>query len=401
MTRKVPVWLLGLANLPLGVTGGVALMLTPQILAERGVPEPRIADITTLALLGTFVFFVLAPALDVGFSRRTWAIGLSVLTAVFTALAVLNFGNLETLGVWLMLGQMSALLNTSAIGGWFGSVMPKDQDGPLGAWMNVSNVVGGGATAMAGVALARAAPPVICALVLGGLNLLPLLVFALVHPPIEERRRLAESFGRFGREMLALGRDRKVLRLLALFLLPCASFALTNTLGGLGGDYHVSEALVGLVFGVGVTVAGLLGSLAVPLLAGRANPLWAYVGIGAVGGAGTLSLLVAPHTPAGFVYAAVSQNVWQAASLGMVNVIALQSIGKDNPLAATQFAVLTAACVMPIAYMQWLDGHAYGAGMLKALYLTDGGLGLAACAVMAAVLVLTRTTSLKAAAVAA
>jgi PAT family beta-lactamase induction signal transducer AmpG len=384
MARRVPVWLLGLANAPIGVTGGVALILTPEVLASRHVPEPRIADITTLGLVASFLFFLIAPVLDVRFSRRTYAIALSIATAALTAAAVLSLDNLDTLGLWLLLCLMGAQLNAAAIGGWFGSVIPKEQDTALGAWMTVANVGGGGTAAMAGILMVRTAPPIVTAAVLGGLNLVPLLVYALVHPPVEERRRLTESFGQFARDLGALVRDRSVLRLLLLFSLPCASFALTNTLGGLGADYHASEQLVGLIFGVGITIAGIFGSLAVPLLTRRAAAVWVYIGIGATGALATFTNLVLPHTAGTFIWAAISQNVWQAAALAVVNVIALQSIGKDNPLAATQFALLSAAAVCPITYMQWLDGHAYGVGKLTALYVTDGGLGIVACLLMAA-----------------
>ena len=383
MARKVPVWLLGFANLPLGIGGGVALILTPQVLAARHVPEPRIADITTLALVASTLFFIVAPVLDVRFSRRTYAIAMSILAAVATVGAVLNLNNLDTLGLWLLLGGLAVQLNFAAIGGWFGSVIPKEQDAALGAWMTVANIVGGGGTAMLGIFLVRAAPMWVAALALGSLNLLPLVVFALAHPPTEERRRLGESFGQFGRDLAALVRNGKVLRFLLLFALPCASFALTNTLGGLGADYHASEQLVATVFGVGIALAGVVGSLAVPLLTRRASPPWVYIGVGRTGAALTLLNLVLPHTPAAFIWAAISQNLWQAAALSLVSVIALESIGKDNPLAATQFALLTAASVAPITYMQWFDGHAYGAGKLTALYLTDGGLGALGCLLMA------------------
>ena len=43
----------------------------------------------------------------------------------------------------------------------------------------------------------------------------------------------------------------------------------SNTLPSLGGDYGASEAFVGVVCGVGVAVAGVLGGLAIPPLALR------------------------------------------------------------------------------------------------------------------------------------
>jgi hypothetical protein len=51
-------------------------------------------------------------------------------------------------------------------------------------------------------------------------------------------------------------------------------------------------------------------------------------------------------------------------------------------VASTQYAVLNAAMSAPIAYMQWLDGQAYGARGLTGLYLADGGLDLVACTLM-------------------
>jgi PAT family beta-lactamase induction signal transducer AmpG len=381
--RKLPVWLLGLANLPLGITGAVALLIAPQVLASRHVPETTIADITTFGLSSTIFFFLVAPILDVRFSRRTYAIAMSIAATVLTFVAVLNFSSVGLLGLWLFLAMLAANLNSAAIGGWFGSVLPSDCDAPLGAWMTFANVVGFGLTSIVGILLVHHSPLLFAAAVLGGANLLPLIIYFWVHPPVDDRRRAAETFRRFAGEVAELARRREVRRLLLLLALPCASFALTNTLGGLGGDYHASEKLIALIAGVGVTLAGVAGSLSVPVLSRRAPLLGVYLGIGFVGGLSTLSLIVLPHTAAVFVFAFVAQNVWQSAGLATGNALTLSSIGKNNPLASTQFAVLTAAMSAPITYMQWLDGQAYGAGGLARMYMTDGGLDLLACTFMA------------------
>jgi len=382
LRRKLPVWLLGLANLPLGITGAVALLVAPQVLASRHVPETTIADITTLGLSSTVFFLVVAPVLDVRFSRRTYAIAMSIAAGAATFVAVLNFASVGLLGAWLFLGMLCANLNSSAIGGWFGSVLPSEYDAPLGAWMTFANVVGFGITAILGILLVHHAPLIVAAAVLGGLNLIPLLIFAGVHPPAEDRARAVETFARFGKDLAQLARRREVRRLVLLLVLPCASFALTNTLGGLGGDYQASEKLIALIAGVGVTLAGVVGSLSVPVLSRRAPLLGVYLGIGFIGGLSTLSLIILPHTAAVFVFAFVAQNVWQSAGLATGNALTLSSIGKNNPLASTQFAVLTAAMSAPITYMQWLDGQAYGAGGLGRMYMTDGGLDLLACSLM-------------------
>ena len=384
MKRNLPVWLLGLANAPLGITGAVALLIAPQVLAARHVPETTIANITTMGLASTMVFFLVAPVLDVRFTRRTYAIAMSIAASLLTVVAVLNFSDVALLGPWLFLCMLSANLNSSAIGGWFGSVLPHEDDASLGAWMTVANVAGFGIASIVGITFVHQVGLGVAALVLGAMNLLPLLIIFSVQPPTEERRRASESFGKFGKELMQLACRRDVRRLLLLLALPCASFALTNTLGGLGGDYHASEKLIALIGGIGVTLAGIFGSLSIPILSRRFPLIGVYLGIGIVGGFTTLLLIVLPHTAAIFTLAFVLQNIWQSAGLSTGNALALSSIGKNNPLASTQFAVLTAAMSAPITYMQLIDGHAYGAGGLTALYATDGGLDLLACALMVA-----------------
>jgi PAT family beta-lactamase induction signal transducer AmpG len=188
MRRNLPVWLLGLANLPLCVTGAVALLIAPQVLAARHVPETTIANVTTLGLAGTMVFFLVAPVLDVRFTRRTYAIAMSVAASILTFVAVLNFSTVALLGIWLFLSMLVANLNSSAIGGWFGSVLPSEYDAPLGAWMTVANVAGFGIASILGILLVHHAGLWAAAAVLGALNLLPGLIIFWVLPPTYVRR---------------------------------------------------------------------------------------------------------------------------------------------------------------------------------------------------------------------
>lgn len=383
MRTRLPVWTLGLANAPLGLTGGVVLLTVPQLLAARHVPEPVIAQMTTIALVPTFVVFLLGPLLDTHFSRRTYAVVATILAAIATAIAVLASDNLLLLGAAMFLAVGAAATNFAAIGGWFGSLVEQNDDATLGAWFTVSNTVGFGVMAGVAIFVIRAAPPWLAAGLLSAPVLAPLLIYAATPAPPPDQKLARESFGQFSRDLGALVKRPVVLRTLLLFSVPAASFALTNTLGGLGRDYHTNERLVALLSGVAVTGAGLVGSLLVPPLARRFPVFPLYLWIGAAGGVFTLSLIVLPHTPVLFAAGMIGQNVAQAAALSTVGIIALQSLGKDNPFAATQFALLTCASALPITYMQLIDGHAYGAGGLTLMYLADGGLGLLACIVMA------------------
>lgn len=377
--RRLPVWLLGLANLPVGLMFGVGLMVAPEVLAGRNVPETTIANLTTLGLIGNLIFFLLSPVIDVRFSRRSYAIAMTVAATVLTFLIVSSLTNVRMLGVWLFLGMVAVNLNTAALGGWFGSTFSKNHDAGLGAWFAVASFGGFGIASFTGIELIHHQPRWLAGAILAGLNLPSLAITLAAECSTNDRSRLSESFGRFRRDLLELGRRRDVRQLAILLVLPCTSFALTNTLGGLGADYEAPPHLIAMVGGVGVTAAGVFGSLTVPSLARFVPLVFVYLGVGIVGSLSTLLLTILPHTPTTYVFAIIAQNIWQSAGLAAGTALILASLGKSNPLASTQFALLSAALATPVMYMQWLDGHVYGARGLTGLYLTDGGLDLACC----------------------
>lgn len=388
--RLPPVWLMGLLNAPIGISGALALLTLPQLLAANHVPEPEIAKITGLALVPTFAGFLVSPMLDVWLKRRTWAFLLTTLSSVFTALSLLSVGHPEWLGVLLFVALFGAGMNGGAVGGWLGSLVSKADEARLGAWMIVGSISGFGLTSIIGITVFRALPLPFSAILLGALVSISSLILPLVPCPPPDGKLAHESFGEFFRDIFALIRRREVVATLVLFCMPCAAFALTNTLGGLGRDFSASEQFVALIGGIGTTVAGLVGSLLVPPLAARLPRLPLYLGVGAVGAVFTLALILAPHTPTSFLVAMIGENVFQSAAFALGNAIVFHTVGKDNPLAATQFTLLTAAYSLPVTYMQVLDGHAYGVARLPGLFGIDGGLGLLACAAMALMLVVLR-----------
>ena len=118
------------------------------------------------------------------------------------------------------------------------------------------------------------------------------------------------------------------------------------------------------------------------------RPLYLLVGGG--GALFTLALILLHRTPATFGLAMLGENVFQAAAFSVANVITLRTIGHDNPLAATQFGLLTGATVLPLSYMQAIDGGAYGLGGVSGSYLADALISGGACALLALVLWLLR-----------
>jgi PAT family beta-lactamase induction signal transducer AmpG len=167
-----------------------------------------------------------------------------------------------------------------------------------------------------------------------------------------------------------------------IFGLPSASFALTNSLGGLGRQFAASERFVALVSGLGVTAASVISSMIVPLILKRITPRILYLTIGGLGAAFTLTIIVLSRSPATYTLAMLGENVFQAAAFVVEATIVFRSIGEGNPLAATQFALLQAATALPITYMQAIDGQAYGRGGITDMFVADAGFSLIACLIL-------------------
>ena len=378
-----PTWVMGLGFFPLGAAGSLTLITVPQMMAANHVPEQQIAGVTAIALMPGFLSFLLSPLLDWRLSRRTYAIGFSVLGAIAQFLALLFIHNVPILIAMLLITGFSISFVVSAVGGWFGNSTQAEQKGSLGAWFTVANLGAGGVVATVAIYLLRGLPYALGAGLISLTIVLALPLYLYVECPPADRRLASESFKAFARDVAALLKRPSVLWTLLLFVAPCASFALTNLIGGLGRDFHTAETMVGFIGGVGVSVAGIIGSLAVPPLARRIEPRALYLLIGMVGAGFTVILIGLARTPATYALASLGENIFQAASFSVSYAITLRTIGQNNPLAATQFGLLTAAGSLPLAYMQAIDGHFYGfLGGVNGSFAADAAISAAGCAVL-------------------
>jgi PAT family beta-lactamase induction signal transducer AmpG len=263
-----------------------------------------------------------------------------------------------------------------------GSLVPKKHDGGLGIWFSVSNLGAGGLMMVLAGELLHRFNSTVSAFILGGAILLPMTLFIAIPSPASDGRLARESFGRFWREVASLIRRREVVTALLLFLLPAASFALTNVLGGTGNDFSASEHTVSLFAGIGSTIAGLVGSFMLYPLARRLALRPLYLCIGVAGAIFTLSLILLPRAPWSLGVAIAGENLFQAMAFSTGNAINFEVIGPDNPLAATLFTLLISATNLPVIYMQFLDGRGYDRGGLTGTFVTDACISLAACAVL-------------------
>ena len=391
---KPPLWLWGMANATYGLVAGYVFVPLPQMLVARGLPQDRIDAIVANCLLTGFWAFLISPVVDVRFSRRWYTVFFALLAGISLYAALQTMHSIPWFEAWLIIANAAGIMSSNALGGWLATIIQREHEAPMSAWTQVAAFIGYGTMAILPAELAPRLSPQAIAILLGALVALPAVVCAVIPMPayeIAEAKRLAASFRAFGSELKILLKRREVLLALPLFLAPTASFALTNNLSGLGKDFHASNLFVSRASGVFLAVAGLPGCLAMYLLARRIRPLPLYFVIGIAGALFTLSLLALPKTPFTFGAAVLGENIFQATAYTTAVAIAFQTIGRENPLAGTQFGLLTAATVLPINYMGRLDGWAYTHGGLSREITTDALVSLAACALLAPLILSRRT----------
>jgi MFS transporter, PAT family, beta-lactamase induction signal transducer AmpG len=378
------VWLMGFMNAIYGFAYAVVLVTMPQLLAAHGVAEPVIASLTALALIVSLAAFAVAPVLDTLMSRRAWAIALAFAVSGLT-FSVLTLPNASPiLAPVLAVDALVASLYCAAIGGWLGAALPKGSDETIGTWFTIGNGFGFGLGAISQFWLMSHLPGTVGAATIAAATLVPLAIVPLMPAPDAGRRAVHESFGNLARDLGQLVRQPVVLRILLMFVLPCAAFTLTNAFGGIGRDFHASEGLVDVANGIGATVIGFVASLAARLLLKRLPAPLIYLGIGVVGAAFTLSLLAFARTPATYLMAVVGENMAQSIAQVSQNAIVFRSIREGSPLASSQFGLLSTALVIPYAYMQMLDGYGYKlAGGVAGSFMMDAAISLGACILVA------------------
>jgi PAT family beta-lactamase induction signal transducer AmpG len=393
--RRAPIWLMGLSNTTIGLVGGFIVLPLPQMLAAQGVPMWKISTVSTACLSPGFWVLLVCPVLDVRFSRRWYATFFAALAGLCLTFAVLMRAHLLMLEAAVMIAYAASVMSSNALGGWLAGVVPdvaaQDTTTPnregatLSAWTQVGLFLGNGLMAAIAAEGIRRLPLSLIAILLGILVVLPAAIFPFIPVPLSGQDEPAklnarESFSSLFRDLWALLKRREVLLTLLLFVAPTGSFALTNQLSAVAHDFHATDAFVGRMGGAVLTVAGAVGARLLPLLSRWVRALPLYLLIGTAGSLFTLALLLLPRSPTTFAIAFLGENIVQALSFTAAVAICFQTIGRDNPLAATQFSLLTAATVLPILYMGVVDGRTYTGHGLAGMYWIDGGLSLFACA---------------------
>lgn len=379
--RKLPVWAMGLANMPTGFVYGFISTTFGILLVSRGVSVGKVGTISAIAFSPTFWAWMFSPVLDVRFTKRAYAYGLAATAAVLLAVAVLSLGNLTVFTIALTASCVAIVLYSNAVQGWAPDICTDEEYDTISGWFNVANLGAAGIFSALAVVLVRGIPLPIVAVSLGLIVFAPTVLLRHFPDPPKPAGELRANFAAMGRDLKRVAREGRVWIGLLIFVSPVA-FALTNLFSSLGADFHASESAVTSLNGPAVAVACSMGCLiAIPLCRKfRRRSIYLLSGVGAV--MACTGMALAPKTLLAYALGLLAYNFFQGFNYTSFTALEMEIIGPKNALSGTMMAVLTASGNIPISSMTKLDSWAHDAHGLNAMLYVDGGAALAAMVVL-------------------
>ncbi len=383
--RRLPVWAMGLANMPTGFVYGFISTAMGILLVARGVSVGKVGAISAVAFSPTFWAWSLAPVLDVRFTKRVYAHVFSTAAAVLLGVAVLSLGDLRLFTAVLTASCACVVLYSNAVQGWAPDAVGDAEFDTISGWLNVANLGAAGVFSAVAVILVRVLPLVAVAVLLPLLVLAPTLLLRYFPAPREPEGRLQENFTAMVRSLRRVLGEGRVWAGLTIFLMPVGAFALTNLFSTMGADFGATETLVTGLNGPAVAVACSVGCLvAIPLCKRlRRRNIYIVAGLGAAMAAMAMGLL--PHTAAIYAAGLLAYNLFQGFSYTAFTALELEIVGSRNALSGTMMAMLTASSNVPISGMTWVDSRMHDLRGLSAMLYTDAAASVATAVLLLAV----------------
>lgn len=363
-----------MAVFPFGLVVGFTITALPFLLTHLGISLDKVAAVSATVMTPTFWGFLLQPLMDTGLSRRAyaWITATSAAICVAAALLMLSPTHLGPTTVLLLLGELSIVLYSGAVGGWTAQFTPDHLRGSVSGWTNVANLGGGALGSMAIMALVPHIALHWLGLGLGViiiLGTLPVLAFPEARKPSFHFRQI---FTDTLKTTWRACKTRQVLIGFCLFLVPASAEAAINLFSGMGVNFHTSTSTVIWVTGAGCAVTASVGALLGGYAANHVSRGYLYLGAGLTTSIVSLAMAVTPHTPLAFILGVLAYNGLAGVSYAAFNALGYQLVGQDSPVASTQLGLFTAATNFAIVYMTWADGLGFKHFGTRGLLLTDG-----------------------------
>ncbi len=399
--RPTPPFLFAFTILPFGAAVGYMSIAAPFWLQAQGVSLAAIGTVSGIALAPHAFKFAWAPLVDVGGRRKRWYLVMTALTAaVLAALAFFRDPgrHLVAFTVLVTVAQVTSTTAAAAADGLMAVTTRPGDKGKAGGWRMAGNVGFTGVLGALAIWIASRTSVPVAGLLLAGTVLISLLAVLPMHegpPPSSEGRAwlhdVGVQLGSVFRDVWATVSSRDGWTGLVICALPVGAGALTNLFTAMGASYGASEDVVAWVNGLGGGIVGALGAVLGGFLADRMNRRLAYALAGTVTALSAVAMLLAPLTPATYVWGTVLYSFSNGIAFATLAAFILELVG-HGPGAATKYTSFIAISNVASSYVTTMDG--WGSRLwgleVRGMLLVDVLLTAAGIVVLLVMMFLTR-----------
>lgn len=379
--------------IPFGATGGFIGTTLGYLLSNKGgVSVAAVATLISVTTAPNSFKFLWAPIVDFTLTAKKWYL----VSAVFTAIGIYLMGALpakaESMVMLTILGFATNFANTlmsMSVESLMAYNTPTEDMGRTAGWYQAGNLGGAGLGASLALWIAEhtthtwlpgATLSVIC--MACAISLL-----WTVNPVIEERvHKITTILIEMLKDIWKIISHNAGFLALMICFLPIGSGGASGVFPTINKEWQITDGvLVGTINGLFGGLLSALGSLIGGYICNRLDNKRAYSLFGFMMVACALAMAWAPRTPAMYILFVLIYQFIIGLAYAAFTAVVLEVIGKGA--AATKYNVFASLSNIPINYMGYLNGQAYGTcgkdAMLYGacgsipMFYTDAGFGIA------------------------
>ena len=365
--KHLPPALFGLLIIPFGIVTGYCGVTLPRVFEQQGATTTAVAAFQAFALQPHSFKFVIEPALDARWRKRSWFVWSIVLTAVLLPIAVMmqsmrdlhvgRFGQLALMAGILFAANAAVATSSGAMHALMATTLPTEKKGSAGGWAMAGNLGGYGIGGAIGLFLTQRLPPVLAAISMSALVVAvsaPALFVKELTPPSHP---IFKAIRNLLRDAWKTMKSKEGWTGFVICLCPIGCGGVSGLFSDMASKYGAGDNQVALVNGLFGGIVSAIGCIFGGYVADRMNRRLAYGIAGALSGVVAIVMSFLPMTPNVYTVGCLAYAFVIGIAYAAWAAFVLDLMGHDAGV-ATKHALLAAAGNQATNYMLVFDGLA-------------------------------------------
>ena len=350
--------------IPFGIFSGYLTVTLAYLFSRSGISMQLIAGLAALNLVPQIFKFIWAPLVDITLTLKRWYLLSAVATAatIFASgIIPISISNLSLFSGIILLASFVRSFMSAAINGLAAHDTSNDLKGRVGGYSQAGNLGGSAVGGGAGLWLAQhASYPWMAGAVIALVCLLCCIALFFIKEPVStiksEKKRQA-----IGSVLADVYQNLKTKRgglAFLLNLLPLGTGAAGFLFAALAKDWGAGANTVALVTGGLGGVAIITGCLIGGWICDKMSRQKAFVYFSLCLALVCLGMAYCPHVPLMYIIWTLAYALINGLVNGAYSAFNLEATGKGA--AASKFELYASMAYLPLYFMLWVSGSAYG-----------------------------------------